>query len=30
MSPAQFKAFVENESNKFASVIEKANIKLPN
>jgi tripartite-type tricarboxylate transporter receptor subunit TctC len=27
---AQFKAFVESESKKFAGIIEKANIKLPN
>jgi tripartite-type tricarboxylate transporter receptor subunit TctC len=29
-TPAQFKAFVESETNKFAGIIEKANIKLPN
>jgi tripartite-type tricarboxylate transporter receptor subunit TctC len=29
-TPAQFKAFVESESKKFAGVIEKANINLPN
>jgi tripartite-type tricarboxylate transporter receptor subunit TctC len=30
MSPEQFRAFVESESKKFASVIEKAKIKLEN
>src|SRR5262249_33827348 len=30
MSPEQFRAFVEAESRKFASVIEKAKISLPN
>jgi tripartite-type tricarboxylate transporter receptor subunit TctC len=30
MSPEQFKAFVQSESGKFASVIEKAKIKLEN
>jgi tripartite-type tricarboxylate transporter receptor subunit TctC len=30
LSPAQFKDFVQNESKMFATVIEKANIKLPN
>jgi len=30
MSPAQFKAFVESETKKFAGIIEKANIKLGN
>ena len=29
-TPAQFKAFVEAESKKFAGIIEKANIKAPN
>jgi tripartite-type tricarboxylate transporter receptor subunit TctC len=30
MSPAQFKAFVESETKKFAGIIEKAKIKLGN
>ena len=30
MTPAEFKAFVESESQKFAGIIEKAKIKLEN
>jgi tripartite-type tricarboxylate transporter receptor subunit TctC len=29
-TPEQFKAFVQTESTKFAGIIEKAHIKLPN
>jgi tripartite-type tricarboxylate transporter receptor subunit TctC len=30
LTPEQFRAFVKSESDKFAGVIEKANIKLAN